>query len=50
LNALHKELLNRGVLSASYGLFALSTPMTQADAEMILEAVDDALRAVAEQA
>jgi glutamate-1-semialdehyde 2,1-aminomutase len=49
LSALHKELLNRSVLSASYGLFALSTPMTQIDAEEILAAVNDAIAAIAGQ-
>jgi glutamate-1-semialdehyde 2,1-aminomutase len=40
-------LLNRGVLAASYGLMALSTPMTGADIEEILGAVSDALEEVA---
>ncbi len=40
-------LLNRGVLAASYGLMALSTPMTDADIEEILGAVSDALEEVA---
>lgn len=43
LNAFHRALLDRGVLSASYGLFALSTPMTQDDAQAILDAIDGAL-------
>lgn len=46
LDFLHKELLNQGVLSASYGLFALSTSMTEADADEILFAIDAALEAV----
>lgn len=49
LNAFHKGLLDKGVLSASYGLFALSTPMTEADAENILSAIDDTLKLVAQQ-
>ena len=40
LEAFHRGLLNRGVLSASYGLFALSTPMTRVDAGKILAAID----------
>lgn len=47
LNLLHLGLLDRGVLSASYGLFALSTPMTDADASTILAAIDDTLRQIA---
>ncbi|WP_352686402.1 aminotransferase class III-fold pyridoxal phosphate-dependent enzyme [Mesorhizobium australicum] len=43
----HKGLLGRGVLSASYGLFALSTPMTQADARSILHAIDETLGEIA---
>jgi glutamate-1-semialdehyde 2,1-aminomutase len=43
LDRFHKGLLDRGVLSASYGLFALSTPMTMADADAILAAIDDTL-------
>ncbi|MET3597805.1 glutamate-1-semialdehyde 2,1-aminomutase [Mesorhizobium shonense] len=49
LNLFHKGLLDRGVLSASYGLFALSTPMTENDARDILSAVDGALAAIASQ-
>ncbi|ANG99117.1 class III aminotransferase [Brucella pseudogrignonensis] len=47
LDALHKGLLQRGVLSASYGLFALSTPMTETDALNILAAIDDTLKDIA---
>jgi glutamate-1-semialdehyde 2,1-aminomutase len=47
LDAFHKGLLNRGVLSANYGLFALSTPMGTTDAENILLAIDETLGAVA---
>ncbi|PDQ22583.1 aspartate aminotransferase family protein [Mesorhizobium sanjuanii] len=46
LNLFHKGLLDRGVLSASYGLFALSTPMIENDAREILSAVDGALAAI----
>ncbi len=49
LDVLHKGLLDRGVLSASYGLFALSTPMTEGDAHEILTAIDDTLGEVAVQ-
>ncbi|PBB18134.1 aspartate aminotransferase family protein [Mesorhizobium sp. WSM4313] len=45
----HKGLLGRGVLSASYGLFALSTPMTEEDASAILQAIDETLGDVAAQ-
>lgn len=38
-----RGLLNRGVLGSGYGLFALSTPMTEADAAEILRAIDDSL-------
>jgi glutamate-1-semialdehyde 2,1-aminomutase len=47
LDAFHKGLLDRGVLSASYGLFALSTPMSEADAGHILAAIDDTLKQIA---
>lgn len=40
LDQLHKGLLARGVLAASYGLFALSTAMTTEDAKAILAAID----------
>ncbi len=50
LDLFHKGLLDRGVLSASYGLFALSTPMTETDAANILAAIDDTLGAIAAQA
>lgn len=49
LDAFHKGLLGRGVLSASYGLFALSTPMTEEDARAILRAIDDTLGDIARQ-
>lgn len=47
LDAFHKGLLGRGVLSASYGLFALSTPMTEEDAGAILAAIDETLADIA---
>ncbi|MGU3495864.1 aspartate aminotransferase family protein [Xanthobacteraceae bacterium A53D] len=40
-------LLNRGILSASYGLFALSTPMTDADLDIIVAAISDSIADVA---
>lgn len=49
LDLFHKGLLDRGVLSASYGLFALSTPMSEADAGSILSAIDDTLGHIARQ-
>jgi glutamate-1-semialdehyde 2,1-aminomutase len=39
-------LLNRGVLAASYGLMALSTPMTDANVDTIVAAASDALAEV----
>ena len=47
LDAFHKGLLDRGVLSASYGLFALSTPMTEDDGQAILSAIDGTLGEIA---
>lgn len=47
LDLFHKGLLDRGVLSASYGLFALSTSMTEEDAREILSAIGGALAAIA---
>jgi hypothetical protein len=38
------ELLNEGVLMASNGLMALSTPMTAIDADLIVGAVSGALK------
>lgn len=40
LDQLHKGLLARGILAASYGLFALSTSMSKEDAQAILAAID----------
>lgn len=47
LDAFHKGLLDRGVLSASYGLFALSTPMDEDDGQAILSAIDGTLGEIA---
>ncbi len=46
LNTFHMALLNRGILVASYGLMALSTPMTDADVDAISAAIDDAIAEV----
>jgi glutamate-1-semialdehyde 2,1-aminomutase len=46
LNTFHMALLNRGILVASYGLMALSTPMTDADIHAISAAIDDAIAEV----
>jgi glutamate-1-semialdehyde 2,1-aminomutase len=46
LEMFHRGLLNRGILCAPYGLFALSTPMTVDDARSILGAVDETLLAI----
>ena len=42
-----RALLNRGVLAAGYGLMALSTPMTDADIDAIVDAASGALAEVA---
>lgn len=47
LDQLHKGLLARGVLAASYGLFALSTAMTTDDAKAILAAIDSSFADIA---
>lgn len=47
LAQLHKGLLSRGVIAASNALFALSTPMTEQDAESILSAISDTLGEIA---
>lgn len=47
LNQFNLGLLNRGVLSASYGLMALSTPMSDDDVEEIIRAADGAVGEVA---
>lgn len=41
------EFLNRGILAASYGLMALSLPMTDTDIESIVRAASDALAQIA---
>jgi glutamate-1-semialdehyde 2,1-aminomutase len=46
MDALFKALLARGVLMAPNGLMALSTPMTEADADRIVSAVADSLAAI----
>ena len=46
----NRELLNRGVLAAGYGLMALSTPMTDADIDMIVAAASEALAEVSSSA
>jgi glutamate-1-semialdehyde 2,1-aminomutase len=46
----NRGLLNRGVLAAGYGLMALSTPMTDADIDMIVAAASDALGEVSSSA
>jgi len=42
----NRALLNRGVLAAGNGLMALSTPMTDADIDAIIEAASGALAEV----
>jgi glutamate-1-semialdehyde 2,1-aminomutase len=46
----NRGLLNRGVLAAGYGLMALSTPMTDADIDMIVAAASEALAEVSSSA
>jgi glutamate-1-semialdehyde 2,1-aminomutase len=46
----NRGLLNRGVLAAGYGLMALSTPMTDADIDMVITAASDALEEVSASA
>jgi hypothetical protein len=43
---LSRALLNRGVLAAGNGLMALSTPMTDADIDAIIDAASGALSEV----
>ena len=47
LAAFHRALINHGILAANNGLMALSTPMTDADADEIVDACERALRDVA---
>ncbi len=49
-SAFNLGLLNRGVIAAGYGLMALSTPMTDADVDVIVAAASDALAEVAAKA
>jgi glutamate-1-semialdehyde 2,1-aminomutase len=44
----NRAFLNRGVLAASNGLMALSTPMTDADIQAIIDAASAALEEVAD--
>lgn len=46
-NAFNAGILNRGIFAASYGLMALSLPMTDADVEKIVTAATEALQEVA---
>ncbi len=46
LAAFNLNLLNNGILAASYGLMALSTPMTDADVQEIVSAVSNSLEAL----
>jgi glutamate-1-semialdehyde 2,1-aminomutase len=46
----NRGLLNRGVMAAGYGLMALSTPMTDADIDMIVAAASEALAEVSSSA
>ncbi|MBF8781253.1 aspartate aminotransferase family protein [Pseudomonas fulva] len=48
LSVFNLGLLNRGVLTASYGLMALSTCMTDADIDQVIAAADGALHDVAQ--
>jgi glutamate-1-semialdehyde 2,1-aminomutase len=45
--AFNAGLLNRGIVAANYGLMALSLPMTDADADMIVKAAEASLEEVA---
>ena len=47
LEAFHRALINHGVMMANNGLMALSTPMTEADAEEIVAACEAGLNEVA---
>ena len=47
LAAFHRGLINHGVIAANNGLMALSTPMTEADADEIIAACESALQDVA---
>lgn len=41
---LHLELLNRGVYTSNRGMFCISTPMTEAEIDFALAALEEALR------
>ena len=41
---LHLELLNRGVYTSNRGMFCISTPMTEAEIDFALGALEGALR------
>ena len=43
---LHLELLNRGIYTSNRGMFCISTPMTEAEIEFALAALEGALRAL----
>lgn len=43
----NRGLMNRGVLAAGYGLFALSTPMTDADIEAVVAAIAESVADIA---
>jgi glutamate-1-semialdehyde 2,1-aminomutase len=47
LAAFHRALINQGIIAANNGLMALSTPMTEADADEIIAACESALQDVA---
>ena len=49
-DAFFRHLLNRGVYMASQGFFVLSTAMTEADIDFILEQALDSLRALSAEA
>ncbi|MDA8253907.1 MAG: aspartate aminotransferase family protein [Rhodospirillales bacterium] len=48
LTALHRRLLNHGVIAADYALMALSTPMTDSDLDQIVAGFAAALRDLTE--
>ncbi len=47
LAAFHRALINHGIIAANNGLMALSTPMTETDADEIIAACESALQDVA---
>jgi len=49
LDFFHKQMLNRGVLTASYGLIALSTTMTEDDVEEIALAIDATIAEISDR-